>query len=160
MQRLMNDKMKKIFIALLLMIAVGSVSAQPYKWSIGANLGPSMGASIKYNFDRNNSFEGIAAYNIQHNGPMFSFLYEYNVDLVDRLRMYMGGGLNIGALHVRKYHHYRSDADFAIGISPVIGLEYNFKQAPISFAFDYKPAINFTTCKLWNDVAFKLRFRF
>lgn len=153
--------MKKIFFALLLMIAAGTVNAQTYKWSIGANLGPSMGASIKYNIDRNSAFEGIAAYNIQHHGPMFTFLYEYHVDLVDRLRMYMGAGMNIGALHVRKYHkHYGTEADFAIGISPVIGLEYNFKQAPLSFAFDYKPAINFTTHSLWNDVAFKLRFRF
>ncbi|MGL5561693.1 MAG: hypothetical protein ACRDCN_03595 [Tannerellaceae bacterium] len=150
--------MKKIFIALLLMIAVGNVSAQTSKWSAGANLGPSMGASIKYNFSNNSAFEGIAAYNIQHNGPMFTFLYEYHVGLVDCLRMYMGGGMNMGALHVNKKHG--SDADFAIGISPVIGLEYNFKQAPITFGFDYKPAINFTTCNLWNDVAFKLRFRF
>ncbi|MEG1586610.1 MAG: hypothetical protein RR346_07030, partial [Bacteroidales bacterium] len=115
-----------------------------------------MGVSFKYSMNSAHALEAIAGYNISENGPSFKFMYEYHVTLVDALRMYMGGGLHMGGYHMHK--HY--DGDFAFGVVPTIGLEYGFKGAPVVFAFGYEPAINFTTCNTWNDVAFKVRFKF
>lgn len=152
-------QMKKVFVAVALMAgSFGVVKAQS-NFQIGANLGPTMGVSMKYYMNRVHALEGVMGYNIQHNGPSFKFMYEYHVPLVDALSMYMGGGLHMGGYHLRKYHNDHS-GDFAFGLVPTIGLEYAFSGAPIAFAFGYEPAINFTTCKTWNDVAFKVRFRF
>ena len=102
------------------------------------------------------AFEGIAGYNIDHDGPSFKVMYEYHVSLLDNLNMYMGGGLHLGAYHVDDHH----DGDFAFGIVPTIGFEVPLSTAPVSFGFGYEPALNFTTHCSWDDVSFKVRFRF
>jgi hypothetical protein len=148
--------MKKLFVAAMLAAcSIGVVSAQ--NMQIGANLGPTMGVSMKYEMNKTNGFEGVFGYNIQHHGPSFKFMYEYSVPVVDVLSLYMGGGLHLGGYHMDDKGH---TGDFAFGIVPTIGLAYDFVEAPISFGFGYEPVINFTTCDSWGDVAFKVRFRF
>ena len=151
--------MKKLLVASAVAIAsFGSLHAQSGV-ELGANLGPTMGLSLKYRFSQEHAFEGVAGYNVQHNGPSFKFMYQYHIALVDALSLYFGGGMNIGGYHLNNNKHYH-DGDFAIGIVPTVGLDYKFRGAPVSFGFGYEPAINFTTCDTWNDVAFKIRYRF
>lgn len=148
--------MKKIFLAVALFASVfGAVKAQS-GMQMGANLGPTMGLTMKYNFNQLHALEGIVGYNMPHDGVSMKFMYQYHIALVDALRLYMGAGMNIGALHMGKHH----SGDFALGIVPTIGLEYAFRGAPLTLGFGYDPAINFTTHNQMNDVAFKLRFRF
>lgn len=151
--------MKKVFLAIALMAGSFGIAKAQSNLQLGANLGPTMGVSMKYSMNRVHALEGILGYNIQHHGPSFKFMYEYNVPLVSTLSMYMGGGIHMGGYHLSKFHGNHS-ADFAFGLVPTIGLEYAFSQAPVSFGFGYEPAINFNTCNTWNDVAFKVRFRF
>ncbi|MGL4293796.1 MAG: hypothetical protein ACRCSQ_09495 [Bacteroidales bacterium] len=148
--------MKKLFISAAFVAASFGIAKAQNNLQLGANLGPTMGLSIKYSMNKVHAFEGIAGYNIKHDGPSFKFMYEYHVSLVDALSMYMGGGIHMGGYHISK--HY--DGDFAFGLVPTIGLQYDFSGAPVSFAFGYEPAINFTTHNSWDDVAFKVRFRF
>ena len=149
--------MKKIFVmAALLAGMIGTASAQG-NMQIGANLGPTMGVSMKFDVNRSSGFEGVFGYNIEHHGPSFKFMYEYSVPVVDVLELYMGGGLHMGGYHLDRPHN---SGDFAFGIVPTVGLSYNFDEIPLSFSFGYEPAINFTTCDTWSDVAFKVRFRF
>lgn len=151
---------KKLFMLILLCFTYAETKAQDYKFAVGANIGSSMGISAKYNFNRNQALEGLATYSLPHDGPNFTFLYEYHINLIDQLRMYMGGGVNLGVLHVKK-GHYRNHSDFAFGLDPIIGLEYNPSGFPLSLAFDYKPTINLTrACNMWSEVALKVRFAF
>lgn len=148
--------MKKMLVAVALIAgSFGAVKAQN-NVQFGLNLGPTMGLSLKYSMNTVHALEAVAGYNIQHEGPSFKFMYQYHVPLVDALSMYMGGGIHMGGYHLHK--HY--DGDFAFGLVPTVGLQYLFQGAPVAFAFGYEPAINFGTCKTWNDVAFKVRFRF
>lgn len=149
--------MKKLFAAAALAAcSMGVVSAQ--NMQIGANLGPTMGVSMKYEMNKSNGFEGVFGYNIQKHGPSFKVMYEYSVPIVDVLSLYMGGGLHIGGYHLDDKH--RHGEEFSFGVVPTIGLAYDFVEAPISFGFGYEPALNFTKCSSWSDVAFKVRFRF
>lgn len=143
-----------LMATVMMAASFGAVKAQD-GLQLGANLGPTMGLSLKYQFSGNHAFEGIAGYNIQHDGPSFKFMYEYHISLVDALKLYMGGGVNIGGMHLNRHN-----GDFAFGLVPTIGLDYGFRGVPVNFAFGYEPAINFGTCKTWNDVAFKVRYRF
>ncbi len=142
-------------MAICLMVSSFGVAKAQSGLQVGANLGPTMGVSVKYEFAANQAIEGIAGYNIPHDGPSFKFMYEYQVALVDALKLYMGGGINIGGLHMNHHH-----GDFAFGLVPTIGLDYAFRGVPVNFAFGYEPAINFGTTKTWTDVAFKVRYRF
>lgn len=150
--------MKKFTLILMLLVAAIStnVKAQSYDWGVGANLGPSMGLTVKKFISPRSAIEGIFAYNLKCDAPNFSLLYEYHIPLANRFNMLMGGGFNIGAQHVGRHH----DADFMFGISPIIGLEYTVPSAPVSLGFDYKPAINFAGHMMWDDFAFKVRYTF
>lgn len=152
--------MKRIILVVLVAVLAYGANAQDYKFAVGANLGPSMGVTMKYNFNRVSAVEMLLTYSLPDEGPNFVALYEYHVPLQDRFRMYMGGGLNMGALDVHKGKKHSHDAEFAFGIDPIIGLEYNVASVPLSLAFDYKPVINFTTYNQWQEVSFKIRFAF
>lgn len=150
--------MKRIvLVAFVLLFSLG-IKAQDYKFAVGANLGPSMGVTMKYNFDKASAVEMLLTYSLPDEGPNFVALYEYHVPLLDRFRMYMGGGLNIGCLE--RGNGFWHETEFAFGIDPIIGLEYTLPSIPISLAFDYKPVINFTTYNQWQEVSFKIRFAF
>ncbi|MDO5571935.1 MAG: hypothetical protein Q4F97_10830 [Bacteroidales bacterium] len=152
--------MKKILLAITLIIASFGVLKAQDGLQLGANLGPTMGMSLKYNANAVNGFEMVLGYNIPHDGPSFKFMYEYHVALVDNLRMYFGGGFNIGALHLSNNKHNFDNGEFAFGIVPTIGVDYSFRGAPIAFAFGYEPAINVVSHCQWSDIAFKVRYRF
>ncbi|MGL5318163.1 MAG: hypothetical protein ACRC9Q_05660 [Bacteroidales bacterium] len=151
--------MKRFVLILMLLVATVStkVSAQTYDMAVGANLGPSMGITLKKFISSRSAIEGIFAYNLECDAPNFSVLYEYHIPLANRFNMLMGGGVNIGAQHVGRH---KKSADFMFGISPIIGLEYTIPSAPVSLGFDYKPAINFAGHAFWDDFAFKVRYTF
>lgn len=150
--------MKKFAFILVLFVTTifSKVEAQTYDWGIGANLGPSMGITVKKFISPRSAIEGLFTYNLGCDAPNFSLLYEYHIPLANRFNMLMGGGMNIGAQHVGRHH----DADFMFGISPIIGLEYSIPTAPVTLGFDYKPAINFVGHMMWDDFAFKVRYAF
>ncbi|MEG1616462.1 MAG: hypothetical protein RR202_01400 [Bacteroidales bacterium] len=151
--------MKKMLIISALAISSFSAVKAQDGLQLGANLGPTMGLSLKYNFSQVHAFEGIAGYNIQHDGPSFKFMYQYNIALVDALRLYFGAGIHMGGYHLANYKHDRH-GDFAFGLVPTVGLDYSFRGAPVAIGFGYEPAINFTTHNAWDDVAFKVRYKF
>ncbi len=147
--------MKKIILSAGLILAtMGVANAQGLQ--IGANLGGTMGLSLKYGSGKGHAFEGVFGYTLPVNGVALKAMYNYHIPLVDALSLYMGGGVNIGGYHIHNDH----DGEFAFGLVPVVGLEYQIKTAPITVALGYEPSINFTTSNTWKDAALKLRYRF
>ncbi|MGL4411900.1 MAG: hypothetical protein ACRCZM_09045 [Bacteroidales bacterium] len=151
--------MKKIAsVAIIAAAALASnANAQSYEWGIGAHLGPNMGFTAKKFISSRSALEGIFSYDLSCNAPTFSFLYEYHIPLANSFNMLMGGGMNIGAQHVGKH---RDGADFLIGVSPVLGLEYKVASAPLALGFDYQPQLNFAGHSVWDNFAFKVRYAF
>lgn len=171
--------MKKGIITLCMMavsfLAIGQASAQStgeqirqqarqdfrgtdegYRWGVSLNLGPDMGIGGKWFFSQRSAIEGQFAYNIPDHGIMASAVYEYHMRLARGFNLYAGAGVNIGVLNLDGDH----DTDFAIGIAPIVGVEYKFARAPIALAVDYKPNLNFTTDIQWQLFALKVRWTF
>ena len=148
--------MKKIILSAgFILASIGATNAQE-GLQLGANLGGTMGLSLKYEFRASHAIEGVFGYTLPVNGVALKAMYNYHIPLVDALSLYMGGGVNIGGYHIHKHH----DGDFAFGLVPTVGLEYKIKTAPLNVAFGYEPSINFTSTNTWKDVALKLRYRF
>lgn len=150
--------MKKILLVLAAVACLGftaqQAKAQTYNRAIGIGLGPEMSIEYKQFFSPTSAIEGGFGYGLGQKSPMLWAVYEYHISLVDNLNLYVGGGINIGATNVN------SDADFAIGIDPIVGFEYKFNGAPIALAADYKPEINFTTHPGWAVASLKIRYTF
>ncbi len=125
-----------------------------YTDAISINLGGDMGVAWKRFVAPRGAIETQLGYNINRDGVMLSSVYQYHVPLAEGFNLYVGGGLNIGALHLGKHR----DAEFAFGIDPTVGFEYKIPGAPVALAIDYKPNINFTTDSQWELAAFKIRF--
>ena len=71
---------------------------------------------------------------------------------VDHLNWYYGGGAHIGFWNGNSSWGERDRAYTIIGIDGIIGIEYNFTEAPINIGLDWKPAINLTGYTgFWGD---------
>lgn len=159
--------MKQYVLILLLAGSAIVVSAQPYKWAIGARLAYPVGLpSVKYNFTEHHTLEGLLEF--YYRGFQAVALYEYhgNIANVDGLRWYAGGGLGAGFYADRPYwvygrgrDRYGSGTIFALTLQPVVGIEYTIPQIPLNLTFDYKPSID-VIHGWWNYGGFGLGVRY
>jgi hypothetical protein len=149
--------MKKILLALtglLLSFGVAQQSfAQKGQTSLGLRLTPDGGGFTgKYFLDRNVAFEGQlnAGGILGGEGKSFTAvgLLEYHIPLPDpSWHVFFGGGLHAGVWnhdygYSRKEGRVDDDTDPIFGIDGIGGVEYTFKNTPISLSADFKPAIN------------------
>ncbi len=126
--------MKKFFcLVAMVFLTVSAVSAQDYKWAVGARFGGELGgATVKYNIDGVNALEAILA-TPWDNGFLATVLYERNIPVIaEGFHMYYGGGGHIGDWSKK----------FAIGVDGILGLEYRIKDIPLAVSVDYKPVFN------------------
>lgn len=152
--------MKKNLLAIitvLTLLTIGETQAQRYQHAVGVTLGVEMGFSYKTFFTRESAIEANFGYNIHTDGVMFSAAYQYHIPLIRNLSLYAGGGFNIGGQYLG--HHWHK-GKFMLGIDPTVGFEFRVPSAPIAFAVDYRPNINFTGHSQWNLAAFKIRYIF
>jgi hypothetical protein len=93
-------------------------------------------------------------------------LAEYHLPLEDESwRVFFGGGLHAGVWqHGKGYYkdgEFRSGNETIFGIDGIGGVEYRFKNAPLSLSADFKPAINiFQTVDFFphNMFGFSVRY--
>ena len=151
--------MKKFLLILAAAACLGftaqQAKAQSYNKAIGLGIGSSLSLNYKQFISPTSAIEGGFSYSFVSNSPMVWAVYEYHVSIVDNFNFYFGGGLNLGAYNVK--HNTR----FALGIDPIVGIEYKFNRAPIALAFDYKPEFNVTGTPMgWDPVSLKIRYTF
>lgn len=134
--------MRKIVLTLLLSVGiVVLVNAQDYKTGIGIRGGPFTGLTIKHFVSEKAAFEGLLQ--TRWSGFDVTGLYEIHNSSafnVDRLNWYYGFGAHIGSYDA-KYAPWGTTGS-VIGIDGIIGIEYNFSEAPINIGLDWKPAFN------------------
>jgi hypothetical protein len=143
--------MKKIVLAFFLSISILALaSAQDYKTGIGLRGGLSQGLTLKHFVSGKAAFEGLLSTRWQ--GFDVTGLYEIHAQAfeVDHLNWYYGGGAHIGSYSGNNVPWGTSGA--VLGIDGILGIEYNFSEAPINIGVDWKPAFNLVgNSQFWGD---------
>lgn len=138
--------MKKLFtLVVVVLMAVATVNAKPYKFAIGAITGMEWGASMKMNVMDNFTIMDDLSYDIVISRPSGyqGFFNHLNLAYQDQaasgdgidLGWYVGGGVSIGYVDPQGF-----GADGGkFGINAIAGIEANMKSAPIAFTLDFRP---------------------
>lgn len=136
--------MKKILIALIIMMSISSLSkAQDYNTGIGLRGGLSAGLSVKHFISSDTAIEGILS--SRWRGFDITGLYEIHneINSLDGLNWFYGFGAHIGFWNGSHANWGDEDKDYTvIGLDGILGLEYNFKEVPFNISLDWKPTLN------------------
>jgi hypothetical protein len=134
--------MKKIILTVIIIVSIAGIAgAQEYKTGIGLRGGPYTGLTLKHFLSEKAAIEGLLQ--TRWSGFEVTALYElhnYKAFDVDRLNWYYGFGAHIGSYDA-KYVPWGSTGS-VIGIDGILGIEYNFSEAPINIGLDWKPSFN------------------
>jgi hypothetical protein len=133
--------MKRIIVIFFLTVCLTAFAdAQDYNTGVGLRGGYASGITVKHFIGRNAALEGLLTSRWQ--GFEITGLYEVHGMAfdVDRLNWYYGGGAHLGSFDASNVPWGTSG--IVVGIDGVIGIEYNFTEAPISVGIDWKPSIN------------------
>lgn len=165
--------MKKIALIITTILAISvsttTVKAQDYNASIGLSLGAPMGIDYKQFFSPRSAINATFGYTFKGNSLTIGAVYQYHIPLIENLNLYAGAGVNFGGMYLgSKYNKKLGNGDiikysareFLFGITPNIGIEYKFENAPIAIGLDYRPSVNFTTASQWNQASLKVRYTF
>ena len=145
--------MRKIVLTFIFALSVTLASAQDYKTGVGLRAGLSQGLTIKHFVSEKAAFEGLLS--TRWRGLDITGLYEIHNRAfdVDRLNWYYGFGAHVGFWDGRNTSWGNTGTTYTvIGIDGILGIEYNFSEAPINIGLDWKPAINLTGYTgFWGD---------
>ena len=139
-----------------------------YKTGIGFRGGFTSGLSIKHFVKSNEAIEGIIG--TRYSGLSLTGLYEWhspNALAVPRLSWEYGLGLRAGFYKGKYYREYGNDYYYAdrnysvVSLVGILGLEYHFKEVPISLGFDILPYFDLTSrSDNYLDGSLAIRFTF
>ena len=148
--------MKKIIITCLIIFCLVPIgSAQDYNTGIGARLGFNQGLTIKHFMSEKSAFEFILA--TRWRGFEITGLYEIHNQAfhTERLNWYYGFGGHVGFWNGDyTYKNWGEEGKnyTVIGIDGILGLEYNFIEAPFNIGIDWKPSFNLSGYSgFWGD---------
>jgi len=148
--------LKQLIVAGLLFITIifsssKSFSQTEWKGAVGARFGYGIGITGIYMFDQRNGhgLEFLLRYGyhgliLNKPGAHIQVLYEKHWEIGRRVRgftAYVGAGPAIG---FGKKISESKQTYFALGLSPIVGLDYTTQQLriPLILALDYKPTLH------------------
>lgn len=138
--------MKKVFLALIAVMAIGTSTTFAQK-AIGLRFGGGslLGAEISYQQDMGaNRLEGDLGFSFGDNSSYISAvgIYQWKWNIVSGLNWYVGPGVALG-LYMSDIADY---SGFSLGVGGQIGLEYDFSTlgVPLLLSVDARP--------MWNVV--------
>lgn len=148
----------------LLFLTIANISkAQNYQTALGVRIGVDNGITFKQFINQKNAVEGIVTF---YKGINATALYEWqrNNDFnVDGLSWYYGVGGHMGFWNKNKspFNEEGDGVKPVVGIDGIIGLEYLFKDAPISVGIDTRPIVNLIGDDgLWFQAGINVRYVF
>ena len=135
--------MKKLVLTLTLAVCFTAfINAQDYNTGIGLRGGIYYGLTIKHFISSKAAIEGLLT---RKYGFDITALYEVHNRAFDvnKLNWYYGLGGHIGFWDGADLVDKTAGTSYTIiGIDGILGLEYNFSEAPINISIDWKPAFN------------------
>lgn len=150
--------MKKLLTIVMAITAFGIVNCHAqssYTAAVGLGLdfgdgSTLVGPSGKYFFTEEHAGQGEILFG--NNVTFIQLMYEYHGEFsgADGLRWYAGGGPSFGF----------SSGDSAIGLRPLVGLDFKIANAPLAFSFDWRPAIFFESGSSFEPARFGMGFRY
>lgn len=136
--------MKKVFLALIAVVAIGTSTTFAQK-AIGLRFGGGnlLGAEISYQQDRGaNRLEGDLGFSFGEHSTHISAvgIYQWKWNITGGLNWYAGPGVAVG-LYLSNIAGY---SGLSVGIGGQIGLEYNFSThgVPLLLSIDTRPIWN------------------
>lgn len=164
--------MKKLFVLFALLTATMTLKAQEYQTGLGLRLGGiNRGITVKHFLGGTSAIEGIVGF-ARHSISITGLFEKHQpFPTAPGLSWYYGGGAHIGSMsgdytygyyhsNKDKYdYHENYDNTFYMGVDFIIGLEYKFKDVPISLGLDVKPQIDIVPgFYTYFDGALSIRF--
>lgn len=127
--------------------------SQNYITGIGLRGGYTNGLTIKHFVSTNHAIEGIIS--TRWKGVEFTGLYEFQKSFMgaERLDWFIGIGGHVGFWNGDNSYWGTPGKDYTVvGLDGILGLEYSFREVPISIGLDWKPEINlFGYTGFWAD---------
>ena len=138
----------RIFLLFMLagLLLSGKLLAQDggqYKDALGVRIGIYPGVSYKHFFSNVTAFELLAQ--AKHKGVIGTLLYQAHWQAFgsERLRWILGFGGHVGSFGAGELEDpdgepYEKDV-ITLGVDAILGVEYFFEDAPLTFGLDLKP---------------------
>jgi hypothetical protein len=137
--------MKKLLLAILVLLITVTVQAQRksgasgqnYQTALGVKVWDGAGISVKHFLNEKHALEGIGFF--WNRGARITGLYEIHgpINGAAGLQWYIGPGAHIG------FYNTKYGGGTFVGIDGVLGLDYKFNGAPINVSLDWQPSFEF-----------------
>jgi hypothetical protein len=157
-----NSLVKLILISILTGTCfAGTLKSQDYDTGLGIKVGMVPGLTAKHFFTTKGAIDGILTY--RWAGINLTGLAEFHLSVFDTEGMYFyyGGGLHVGVWDSGKAKDQpASGRKMNFGIDGIAGLEYDFRDVPLSLGLDWKPNFNIVTDSwlIIDEISLVLRY--
>ena len=156
--------MKKYLVIFATTFFVGSLSiaqGQNYKTGVGLRLGSPTGITVKHFIAPKAAVEGMLSFG--WGGLGLTGLYELHNDIaeVPGLAWYYGGGAHLATSTAHDNPWGDRDNSVYLGGDGIIGLEYTFKEIPLTVGVDAMPILNLVERpSVWVQGGISFRYNF
>ena len=149
-----------IYLFIVFLLQISNTFAQDYKNAIGIRAGLPFGITYKHFFDANSGLEAIVG--TRWKGLSTSVKYEYHLEtnIYPGLQWYAGGGAALGFYNNDSPWVVGTDYRLIFGIEAIIGINYNFENAPMNLSFDWTPLFNMLGYTDFDFLQFALSVRY
>jgi hypothetical protein len=159
--------MKKSLVTLILIsffagtALAGTLRLKDYDTGLGIKIGMVPGLTAKHFFNASAAVEGVLTY--RWSGLNLTGLAEFHLPVFDTEGMYFyyGGGLHVGVWDSAKAKDQPATGrKLNFGIDGIVGLEYDFRDVPLSLGLDWKPNFNIITDSwlIVDEISLVLRY--
>lgn len=157
--------MKKSVVVLVITCLVFSLSnlqGQNYNTGVGLRLGSPSGFTVKHFIAPQAAVEGMLSFG--WGGLGVTGLYELHNDILEvpGLTWYYGVGAHLATSTSRTNPWGNRSDNVYLGADGIIGMEYTFKEAPITIGIDAMPLLNLVerpAVWLQGGLSFRYNFR-
>jgi hypothetical protein len=167
--------MKKVLLSAMILIGIAfSAQAQNIsKNALGLRLGDNDGFGGEISYQRglsdNNRLELDLGFRNSKNYDAFKLtgLYQWVWNIEGGFNWYagVGGGIGSWSHNNHKYDDNTNDSGTILFVAGDLGIEYNFREAPIQLSLDIRPELyfnsdNYRDDNFGPDIALGIRYRF
>ncbi len=134
------------YIALFLLIGLGTLKAQDYQTALGLRLGAPHSISLKHFIGNNSAIEVFAGYRYwSRRDSWFNLagLYEHHIPIegAPGLKWYVGGGAALLFWDYVDNSPPPGYSSITVSLLGALGLDYKFPKAPLNLSVDWVPII-------------------